>query len=106
MGPASHQQPDTHLQVAPLRVIRSRQKEAFTEGVETHDIAGHPVSITSIDRTIVDCFKHRNLVGLEVALEELRERLKDRKDSLQSLHRYARIMRASNIMQPYMEALI
>lgn len=90
----------------PLRVVRSRKKEAFTEGVEIHKIGGHPVSITSIDRTIVDCFKHRNLVGLEVALEALRERLNNRKGSLQNLHRYARIMRVSNIMQPYMEALI
>jgi len=90
----------------PLRVIRSRKKEAFTEGVEIHNIAGHPVPITSIDRTIVDCFKHRNLVGLEVALEALRERLKNRKDSLQNLHHYARTMRVANVMQPYMEALI
>ena len=93
----------------PLRVIRSRKPEAFTEGVEIHKIAGHPVAITSIDRTIVDCFKHRSHVGLEVALEALRERLKDRKGnkrSLQDLHHYARIMRVSKVMQPYLEALI
>lgn len=89
----------------PLRVVRSRLPKAFIEGVGTHDIGGHPVRITGIDRTIVDCFKHRNLVTMEVCLEALRERLRDRRHSLQDLNRYARLMRVSRIMQPYLEAL-
>ena len=93
----------------PVRVVRSRLAEAFTEGVETHRIGGHPVRITSVDRTVVDCFKHRRLVGLEVALEALRERMANREGprrSLADLHRYARLMRVARVMQPYMEALI
>ena len=92
----------------PLRIVRSRLEKAFTEGVDTHEIGGHPVRITSVDRTIVDCFKHRSLVGLDVAVEALRERMKQRSGeqrSLQNLHRYSRLMRVSRIMQPYMEAM-
>ena len=89
----------------PLRIIRSRMPEAFTEGVETHMIAGHPVRITDVDRTIVDCFKHRNHVTLELCVEALRERMKNRRHSLQAIHRYAKLMGVSRVMQPYMEAL-
>jgi predicted transcriptional regulator of viral defense system len=92
----------------PLRIIRSRLAEAFTEGVETHEIGGHPVRITSLDRTIVDCFKHRSAVGLEVAVEAIRERMANRKGeqrSLQNLHRYSHLMRVARVMQPYLEAL-
>ncbi len=97
--------PTPAIQWPPLRIVRSRLPEAFTEGVEIHEIAGHPVRITGIDRTIVDCFKHRNLVTLEACLEALRERLRHRRHSLQDLHRYARLMRVSRVMQPYLEAL-
>ncbi len=89
----------------PLRIVRSRMPEAFTEGVETHKIAGHPVRITDVDRTIVDCFKHRNYVTLELCVEALRERMKDRRHSLQRMHRYAALMGVSRVMQPYLEAL-
>jgi predicted transcriptional regulator of viral defense system len=89
----------------PLRIVRSRMPEAFTEGVETHIVAGYPVKITSLDRTIVDCFKHRNLVTLELCLEALKERMKMPRRSLQDVHRYAAMMGVSRIMQPYLEAL-
>lgn len=97
--------PTPAIRWPPLRIVRSRLSEAFTEGVETHEIAGHPVRITGIDRTIVDCFKNRNLVTMEVCLEALRERLRHRRHSLQDLNRYARLMRVSRVMQPYLEAL-
>ncbi|NLT72275.1 MAG: transcriptional regulator [Verrucomicrobiaceae bacterium] len=93
----------------PVKVVRSRLAAAFTEGVEVHLIGGHAVRITSVDRTIVDCFKHRRLVGLDVAVEALRERMGNRQGqwrSLQNLHRYSRLMRVARIMQPYMEAMI
>ena len=89
----------------PLRIVRSRMPEAFTEGVETHIVAGYPVKITSLDRTIVDCFKHRNLVTLELCLEALRERMKMPRRSMQDVHRYAAMMGVSRIIQPYLEAL-
>jgi predicted transcriptional regulator of viral defense system len=92
----------------PLRIVRSRLAAAFSEGVETHEIGGHPVRVTSVDRTIVDCFKHRSLVGLDVAVEALRERMANRTAalrSLQDLHHYSHLMRVARVMQPYMEAM-
>lgn len=92
-----------------VRIVRSRLAEAFTAGVETQQIGGHGVRITSVDRTIVDCFKHRSLVGLEVAVEALRERMANRQGerrSLQNLHHYSRLMRVARVMQPYMEAML
>lgn len=97
--------PAPRLSHPPLRIIRSRKPEAFTEGVETHRIAGHPVRITDPDRTIVDCFKHRNTVTLEVCLEALRERVWNRRQSLAPLQRYARMMGVGGVMQSYLEAL-
>lgn len=88
-----------------LRIVRSRMPEAFTEGVETHMLDGHPVRITNVDRTIVDCFKHRGLVTLELCLEALRERMQNRRHSLANMHRYAEIMGMTRVMQPYMEVL-
>ena len=88
-----------------LRIIRSRKPEAFTLGVETHRIAGHEVRITDPDRTIVDCFRHRGTVTLEVCLEALRERLINRRQSLPALENYARKMGAWRVMKPYLEAL-
>ena len=93
----------------PVRVVRSRLESAFTEGVDTHQIGGHPVRITSVDRTIVDCFKHRSLVGLDVAIEALRERMANRlgqRRSLKDLHHCSRIMKVARVMQPYMEAML
>jgi predicted transcriptional regulator of viral defense system len=97
--------PKPRITHPPLRLIRSRVPEAFTAGVEAYEIAGHKVRITNVDRTIVDCFKHRSLVTLEVCLEALRERLRDRRHSLQEMKKYAKLMGVTRVMQPYIEAL-
>ncbi len=97
--------PVPRLQHPPLRIIRSRMPEAFTEGVGVHQIAGHAVRITDPDRTIVDCFKHRSTVTLELCLEVLRQRLRQQRGSLEALQRYAKLMKVTRVMQPYLEAL-
>lgn len=97
--------PTPKMRTPPLRIVRSRKPEAFTEGVETCTIAGHPVRITNLDRTIVDCFKHRNEVTLELCVEALRERMQNHRKSLQAMHRYAKLMGVSRVMRPYLEAL-
>jgi len=89
----------------PLRIVRSRKPEAFTLGVEKHSIHGMPVKITDTDRTIVDCFRHRATVTLEVCLEALRERLRERRQSLITLQDYAQKLGAWRVMKPYLEAL-
>lgn len=101
--PSNYRTP--RLKHPKLHIIRSRKPEAFTEGVETHILDGYPVRITNVDRTIVDCFKHRSLVTLELCIEALRERMQHRRHSLANLHRYAKIMGMSRVMQPYLEVL-
>lgn len=100
-----HNCPTPKVQWPPLRIIRSRVPESFTLGVETHLLDGVPVKVTDPDRTIVDCFKHRNHVTLEACLEALWERRKNRRKSLLPMHQYREKLRMDRVMRPYMEAL-
>jgi predicted transcriptional regulator of viral defense system len=79
--------------------------KALTAGVERHVVDGVPVRVYGIAKTVADCFKYRNKIGLDVALEALREAYRARKATPEDLHRYARICRVENVMRPYMEAL-
>jgi predicted transcriptional regulator of viral defense system len=90
-----------------LKIVRA-SGEALRTGVETHKIDGVPVPVTSPAKTIADCFKHRNKIGLDVAIEALRDLLKSPKGraGLDELWRYARIDRVQNVMRPYIEALL
>ena len=87
-----------------MRIMRFSSK-ALTEGVEKHTVEGVPVSIYSAAKTVADCFKYRNKVGLDVALEALREALSGRRCTVDELWRYAKVCRVSSVMLPYMEAL-
>lgn len=88
----------------PLRIVRFSGK-ALTAGVETHRIDGVPVKITCPAKTVADCFKYRNKIGLDVALEALRECRRQRKCSMEDLWHYAKICRVANVMRPYLEAI-
>ena len=88
----------------PLRIVRFSGK-ALTAGVEIHRIDGVPVKITCPAKTVADCFKYRNKIGLDVALEALRECRRQRKCSLKDLWHYAKICRVANVMKPYLEAI-
>lgn len=87
-----------------LRVTRL-SGAAFTEGIETVMLDGAPVRVYSLAKTITDCFKLRSKVGLEVALEALREGWKQRKVTMDQLQHYAEINRMTKVMRPYLEAL-
>ena len=87
-----------------LRVTRF-SGAAFSEGIVTVAIDGAPVRVYSLAKTITDCFKLRSKVGLDVALEALREASKARKVTMDDLSRYAKVNRMSNVMRPYLEAL-
>ena len=78
---------------------------ALTEGIETHSIEGETVRIYSAAKTVADCFKYRNKVGLDVALEALREAWRDRRFTMAEIHSYARICRVVRVMQPYLDAI-
>lgn len=93
------------LEHPPLRVFRFSGM-AFTEGVDTHTIDGVPVRITCPEKTVADCFKFRNKVGLDVAVEALKL-CRDRKRSKPNeLLRYARMCRMEKVMMPYLTDLL
>ena len=89
----------------PIRIIRF-SGEARTEGVQTHRIEGVQVQVYSPAKTVTDCFKFRNKVGLDVAIEALRDCLSKRMCKVDELQRYAQICRVSKTMKPYVEALV
>ena len=78
---------------------------AFSEGIETVILDGAPVRVYKLAKTITDCFKLRSKVGLDVALEALREGWRARKVTMDDLWRYAKVNRMTNVMRPYLEAL-
>jgi predicted transcriptional regulator of viral defense system len=80
--------------------------EPFMAGIEHHTIEGRSVRIYSIAKTIADCFKARNKIGLDVALEALFDAWRQHRLSLAELNHYARINRIQHVIQPYVEALV
>lgn len=87
-----------------LRVVRF-SGEALTAGLESRAIGNRRVHVTSVAKTVADCFKFRSLVGLDVAIEALREALRKRAASVDELWKYASICRVTKVMRPYLEAL-
>jgi predicted transcriptional regulator of viral defense system len=88
----------------PLRVVRF-SAESLRFGVEVRRVAGGSVKVNRVAKTVADCFKFRNKIGLDVALEALREARRARKVTADDLWRCARINRVANVMRPYMEAV-
>jgi predicted transcriptional regulator of viral defense system len=86
-----------------LRVARF-SGTALTEGVEEHRVEGVPLRVYSPAKTVADCFKYRNKVGVEVAVEALRDFTRKYRGGANDLARFARICRVSRVMQPYLDA--
>jgi predicted transcriptional regulator of viral defense system len=80
--------------------------KSLSEGIETHLVAGISVRVYNIPKTIADCFKYRSTIGLEVALEALKEAWIARKLDLNLLADYAQICRVQKVIQPYLEMLV
>ena len=89
----------------PLRIVRFSGK-SLSEGVEEHLVEGVSVRVYALAKTVADCFKYRNKIGLEVALEALREFWRDKRGTMDELWRYAEICRVTNVIRPYLESLI
>ena len=87
-----------------LRIVRF-SGSGLTAGVEEHRIERVPVRVTDPARTVVDCFKYRNKIGLDVALEALKESLRNRRCDRDELWQYAKLRRVANVMRPYLEAI-
>lgn len=79
---------------------------AFSEGIETHTFDGNTIRVYSPAKTIADCFKFRNKIGLDVALEALRDARRKKKASIDDLWHFARICRVSRVMRPYLESIV
>ena len=92
------------LDQVSLRVARL-SGPSLREGAETHVIEGVPVRIYSLAKTVADCFKFRHKIGLDVALEALREGWRGRRVTMTDLEHYARIDRVSRVMNPYLASL-
>jgi len=88
----------------PLRIVRM-SGAAFDSGVETHQIEGVTVHVYGPAKTVADCFKFRSKVGLDVALEALRDYRRAHPAGMDELWRYAKICRVSKVIRPYLEAL-
>jgi len=88
----------------PVRYVTMSQ-EALHAGVEVHQVEGVDVNIFCPAKTVADCFKYRNKIGLDIAIEALKEGWKDRKFTMDQLSKYAITCRVAKVMQPYMESL-
>jgi predicted transcriptional regulator of viral defense system len=86
------------------RLVRYSEK-TLKAGVESHEIEGVSVRIFNSAKTVADCFKYRSKIGLDVAIEALKDVLKRKKTTIDEIDRYARICRVSRIMRPYLEAV-
>lgn len=75
--------------------------KALESGIEEHEIEG----VYSVAKTVVDCFKFRNKIGLDVALEALRECLREKRCTIDEIWNSAKICRVQNVMRPYLESL-
>lgn len=88
----------------PLRVVRF-SGPALTEGIETHRIEGVDVRVYSAAKTVADCFKYRNKIGIDVAVEALRDFSRHYRGGANELARFARICRVARVMQPYLDSI-
>jgi predicted transcriptional regulator of viral defense system len=93
------------LEYPPLRIFWLSHK-VYGTGIENHELDGIPIKIYGREKTIADCFKFRNKIGLDVALEALREYRKGGEFNVETLLAYARIDRVEKIIRPYLEAII
>jgi predicted transcriptional regulator of viral defense system len=89
---------------AKVRIVRF-SGAMLTYGVISRPMLGVPVSITSPARTVVDCFRYRNKIGTDVAMEALRDAVRSRKATVDEISRAAEVCRARTVMKTYLEAL-
>jgi predicted transcriptional regulator of viral defense system len=92
------------LDYPPVKMVQFTG-EAYTEGVEIFERDQVSLRVYGVAKTVADCFKHRNKIGLDVALEALRDARSQKKVSADDLWRFAKVCRVANVMRPYLEAI-
>lgn len=93
------------LTAPPLRVVNIAPA-VFNIGIEEHRIEGQRVKIYGVARTVADCFRFRNTVGLDVALEALSEAWRSKRLKMDELNRIAKQLRVQRVMQPYLDTVV
>jgi predicted transcriptional regulator of viral defense system len=93
------------LKHPPLRVFWFTGR-SFTEGIETHKVDGIRLRVYSPEKTLADCFKYRNKIGLDTVLEALRLYRSRKRPNVDELMKFARVCRVEKVMRPYLEALL
>ncbi|MDB5322808.1 MAG: transcriptional regulator [Phycisphaerales bacterium] len=89
----------------PLRIVRFSGKP-FTDGIEHHPIDGVPVRVYSPAKTVADCFRYRNKIGIDVAIEALRDVWRRKRATADEISHFAAVCRVTNVMRPYVESLL
>ena len=93
-----------HLDYPPLRIFQFKPA-TYAEGVDVHTVDGTPVRVYNPEKTIADCFKYRNRLGMDTVLDALRRYRSRGRLKVDDLMRYARLSRVQNVMRPYLEAM-
>ena len=88
----------------PIKMVQMTG-DVYAEGIETVLRDGVTLRVYGVAKTVADCFKHRNKIGLDVALDALKDVRAKRKASADDLWRYAKVCRVANVMRPYLEAV-
>lgn len=92
------------LDYPPIKMVQFTG-EAYTAGVEEVERDGVTLRVYGVAKTVADCFKHRNKIGLDVALEALKDSRIRNKASVDDIWRCAQICRVANVMRPYLESI-
>lgn len=92
------------LDYPPLRIVRF-SSVTLDSGIEEHQIEGVTIPVFTPAKTVADCFKYRNKIGLDVAVEALRECWRSRRCTMNELWKYAKVCRVQNVMRPYLESI-
>ncbi len=89
----------------PVRIVWY-SGTALTEGVERHEVAGQAIEVYGIAKTIADCFKYRNKIGVDVGIEALREAWREKRVTMRELYYFGKVCRVEKIMRPSLESLV
>lgn len=80
--------------------------QAFTAGVETHNVGPRDINVYCREKTIADCFKYRNKIGLDTCVEALKLYKQQQRIDAEAIFRYAKICRVDSVMRPYAESIL
>ncbi|MCW8385495.1 hypothetical protein OQJ18_09770 [Fluoribacter dumoffii] len=92
------------IEYPPIKMVKY-SGASYSEGIETQEADGVSYRVYNVAKTIADCFKHRNKIGMDVAIEALKDASTQNKITVDELWHYAKICRVANVMRPYIEAI-